>query len=84
METISKVSDTQVKITTIPEPVDQIVDLKAVRKQRELLVNWLSEFDANTVTQRANAVKQISTLDRIISEAEGLGVKDEATDAVQK
>jgi hypothetical protein len=79
MEVVSKISDTSFKVSTT---TDQIVSLKTVKEQRGMVIQQLERLDQQVAQERKNLVNQISTLDRIIADAEKAGVKDEAVKEV--
>lgn len=74
MDTVTKISDTRIKVTTT---IDQEVSLSSIKKQRQENVKFIENLDKQYKEQRDNAVNIISKLDNIISEAEKAGVKEE-------
>ena len=79
MEVVSKISETSFKVSTT---TDQIVSLKTVKEQRGMVIQQLERLDQQVAQERKGLVNQISTLDRIIADAEKAGVKDEAVKEV--
>lgn len=74
MEVVSKISETSFKVSTT---TDQIVSLKTVKEQRGMVIQQLERLDQQVAQERQNLVAQISTLDRIIADAEKAGVVEE-------
>ena len=72
-ETVEKTSNTAVRDTT---PLVEDLSVKKLKEVRTSIVDQQSDFEAKVLVQREQFVTRLAKVDRILAEADKLGVKE--------